>query len=218
MVSAEYVAVLDVRMAAGRGFTADDHRPDALPTAVLDYEFCRSKYGEVQHTVGREIRIGDVTATVVGIAQQEFRGTDLSNPPDVYVPIGLTSQVNPIGFDWTGDESPMWVHIVARLHPGLPLAAANAALGTMGQDETDTRHQPVARSQFIDLRRAAIPPLLWDEFYTVVLMFGLAATAVLLIACLTVGTFLLVNGEVGRTDIAIRLALGASQRRLFFFY
>jgi predicted permease len=215
MVSAEYFHLLGVQIAAGRPFTAADHRVDAPVAVILSDAFWRSRFSGDLAAVGREIRIGDVPATVVGIVPSEFRGTDVSRRPDVYVPIELTPRINPIGRDWLGDHSPMWVQIIARLRPGVSKDMASAALATRAEAEQDwKRHAVGAVTRLIDLQRAAVPRLMWKEFDTLVSLYSYAAASVFLIACLTVGTLLLVQGEERRQDLAIRLALGATRGRL----
>ena len=204
MVNANSFDVLGIRMAVGRPFIMADHRPGIPAAALLSQAFWQSHFGSDPHALGRQIQIGDVSATVVGIVPGWFQGTDLATHPDVYLPIEVTPQVNPIRYDWLGDRSPMWVRIVARLRHGITRENANAALAAVAMTEAGRKRRSVLQTTLVEIERAAIPRLLWSEFHTLLLLFGLAAISVLLIACLTVGTLLLVKGEQRLHDLAIQ--------------
>ncbi len=217
MVSAGYFETLGVRMAAGRAFTAPDHTVDEPSAAILSYAFWRAGFGGERSILGRRLTIGGVPVVVVGVTARGFRGTDVSKHPDVYLPLELAPRVNPAlpGIDWLGFRSPAWLHVVARLRPGMSVQSANAALAAWAERESDrTTRTIVSFSRVVELQRSAIPARLADEFRRLVLLFGWTALAILLVGSVTVGTIFLVRGEARWREQAVRLALGASRGRL----
>ncbi len=214
LVSSNYFDVLGVRLAAGRAFVAADEQPTTAPAAVLGYAFWRSHFGSEDPVLGREIQVGDVRARVVGIAPRSFHGTQALLQPDIYLPLTAMTALNPVKFDWLGQQSPLWLYLVARLRAAVTLGAANAALGIASTDGAVPRMDRTRDIRVVDIRRAVIPPTLWEGFKTLVRLFAVASVCLWGVACLTVGTLLLVQVEQRRHDLGIRLALGATRSRL----
>lgn len=214
MVSSGYFDVLELPMTAGRTFRRDDDERGAAATAVLSHRFARAAFGSAEVAIGRELDVGDLRTLVIGVTPEGFSGTDLSSTPDLFLPLALMPRVNPVGFEWFGDRSPMWLQAVARLRPGLSFRVANAMLAAHGVPSSGQMITYANDTRVADIKEAAIPPRIWAKYSTILRLFGLAAGSLLIAACVTVGALFVTRSEQRRRDLAICVALGASQRRL----
>jgi len=88
VIDAEYLPVLGVRPAQGRGFLPGEASPGAAPrVALLSHEYWRRAFGRVAPAEGSTIAFGGRTYDVVGVAPPGFSGIDLE-PADVWIPLG----------------------------------------------------------------------------------------------------------------------------------
>jgi hypothetical protein len=93
-VSSNYFATLGVRASLGRTIQPrdDDDGNDAV--VVLSAPFWRSRFGGDPQIVGRHITVRGRELTIVGVANDDFRGTDLTAASDLWLPIGVLPQLN----------------------------------------------------------------------------------------------------------------------------
>ena len=72
-----YFDVLGVKPALGRVFhQSDDLQPGASPYAVLSYNAWQARFGADPNVAGQTIRINRLSFTVLGVAPQDFHGTE----------------------------------------------------------------------------------------------------------------------------------------------
>src|ERR1041385_8789653 len=109
-VTGNFFAVLGATPLAGRFLTEDDDQPGAPVRVVLAYKLWRSKFGGDHSAIGRQIRLGSGTATVIGVTRPEF-----DFPHDVE----LWTALRP---SWPGVEQNANLGVfrsIARLAPGV---------------------------------------------------------------------------------------------------
>ena len=86
-VSASYFEFFDARPALGRFFAADeDVPPRGADVAVLSYPFWQSEFGG-RDVRGERLQIGNIRATIIGVAPEGFSGVNDASPPLIYIPI-----------------------------------------------------------------------------------------------------------------------------------
>src|SRR5262249_26662795 len=207
VVSANYFDVLGSTMAAGRAFTPADTAAD--DTIVISYPFWQRQFGGDAGVAGRTIRLNRTTVTIAGVAPRTFIGT--GNPPvvpDVWAPIAVASRVAPSvptrrRFQVLGHPSP-------QTTPGAAGAQVSVLAGPMGDafpSHDATTALTLERATFFG---EANDPRFQQFVAVVMAVVGL----VLLIACANLANMLLARGAGRGTEIATRIALGASRSRI----
>ena len=88
IVSPNYFDTLGIRLVHGRSFTADEaERGTSGLVVVIGHHVWQNSFGGTPNIVGQAVAINGQPATVVGVADPEFRGTWLAEMGDLWVPL-----------------------------------------------------------------------------------------------------------------------------------
>jgi hypothetical protein len=85
--SHHFFDTLGVRVALGRGFIPQDDQRGAALTAIVSDRYWRRALNEDPDVIGRTLVVSNQRATIVGVAPSRFRGPNLAEAPDVYLPL-----------------------------------------------------------------------------------------------------------------------------------
>jgi predicted permease len=222
-VTGNYFSIFGLSPFAGRLISPSDDSRGAPAVVVLNHGTWVRKFGSDPSIVGATVTISGLPMTVIGIAPPKFFGDKLGNEPDLWMPVSIepvldreNALLNNKGFHF--------LYLYARLKPGVNPKQVEAQLVTHLQswirenDATlDDNGKAGIAKQFLVLGPGgAGVTAMREEFRAGLYLLLGAAAAVLLIACANLANLMLARGAARKMQTSIRLALGASRKRIVY--
>ena len=224
-VSGEAFPALDVRPIRGRLFTPADDRPGCANTAVVSHGFWQRNFGGQEAAIGSRIELNETPFTVVGVTEPEFFGVNVGRGFDVALPMCTVQHFPSRSTGSLTQKNFFWLGVMGRLKSGLTTSDAAHALNARsaawfdatapdGYDASrmetwrQLRMTAEPRAGGVSDLRSSYEPSLW-------LLLGITAL-VLGIACVNLANLMLARSSARVREYAVRMALGASRRRVIF--
>jgi predicted permease len=221
-VSGNFFQVLGVRPAAGRLLAPSDDVKGCAPGVVLGHPFWQREYAGDPSVVGRTILLDGHRFDIVGVASSEFYGVDVGRAFDVAAPICAEPIIR--GASTGLARTDVWfLGGLGRLKSGVTVDQAGAHLaglskGILGATVSERYTAGDAKDYLemeIGARAAAggISGLRRSYGESLNILLGVTAL-VLLIACANLANLMLARATAREREVAVRLAIGASRRRI----
>ena len=142
VVTANYFEVLGVDALLGRTFSPEQDRGSGShPVVLLGHGFWQRQFGGDPGALGQSFQLNGLSYTVIGIVPQSFTGTVPGFAPELWIPVSMVAEVEPMGINdddgkITGDtrleqRGRRWMFVKGRLKPGVSLPQAQAQMATL---------------------------------------------------------------------------------------
>jgi len=222
-VSGNFFRTFGVQPWIGRLMTDEDDREGAPSVAVMSYRIWKEKYGSDPSVVGASYQINGNSFTVIGVAAPGFFGAKLAGwgMPDFWLPLtsellidGATSRLKrPNG---------NFLDLIGRVRPGVNPKSLEAKLKVELHDWLASHvpdMEPGERQLWQQQTLHLVPgdagvTSMRDQYKDGLKLLLVAAGCVLLVACGNLANLMLARGLKDRQQTSVRVALGASRRRL----
>jgi putative ABC transport system permease protein len=208
-VTPGFFRVASMPPAIGRYFTDQDAAAEAR-VVVLSHSLWQSRFGGDPGIVGREIRLGAESFTIIGVAPDAYALTD----PARGVTGGFSSQLwTPLIFtaEQRANFGSHYLNVIAKLKSGVTLARAQEDLERVTQGIAERHPQDMlGRGVFV---QPLAEQLVGNAPAQLVVLLA-AVSMVLLIGCVNVASVLVARATARRREIAIRCSLGGGQQRI----
>ena len=202
LVTGNLFNVLGVTPLLGRNIRADDDSVAAAPVVAISYDLWQRRYGANPSVLGRVLTIRGQAATIVAVMPRGFGFPARTEVWATARPFRPVAETGPPDF---------YVYLVGRLAPGATVEQSASELANYLQSDFAVlpmllRGMTASAETFDDDLLGDVRP--------VILLLLVASALVMLVAIVNVGALFLALEFTRRQELAVRVALGATPRRL----
>jgi len=205
VVDGSYFDVMGLRPVLGRLLGPGDDGPKAEGAAVLTYRFWTTTLGSDPSVIGKTVRLGTRSATIVGVLEPS-----VPYPSETEIIANIVTSPHHLSATMVTGRIHRMTQLFGRLAPAADLDAARAELRTI--HGAIVQEHPESYAKNADFRIDAIK--LRDQITSparMILLVLLAASGLIfIIACSNVANLILARSVRREGELAIRAALGAS--------
>jgi putative ABC transport system permease protein len=209
VVGGAYFDVMGLRPVLGRLLNAQDDGPKAAGAAVLTYRFWTVSLNGDPSVIGKTIRLGPRTATVVGVLEPS-----VPYPVDTEIIANVVTSPHHLGALMVTNRAHRMTELFGRLKPGVSLEQARAELEAVHAAMVKEHPESYSPKAHVQLRVTTLRNQIAAPARPVLLLLFAAAAVVFVIACSNVANLILARSVRREGELAVRAALGAGTAAL----
>jgi predicted permease len=203
-VSQNFFPLLGVQPQLGRLFNDDECKFHGPKAVLLSHGLWERRFASDPGIVGRPLTLNDEPVAVIGVMPASFDFASVFAPGshiDLYFPFPLSAETNRWGNT---------LAIIGRLKPGVAAASAQAEVTVLAGQITSAHPE---RNNF-EGKLSLLADHVSGRIRPALFVLAAAVCVVMLIVCANLSNLLLARTATRQKEIAVRMALGAGQRRL----
>ena len=189
--------------------TPQDDGPNAAGAAVLTYRFWKTAFNSDPTVVGKQVRLGVGTATIVGVLEPS-----VPYPTETEIMANMVTSPHHLGATMVTRRSHRMTDLFGRLKDGASIDAARAELTAVHTAMMHEHPEEYSKRANLQLRIAKLRDQIAAPARTILLVLLSAAGIVFVIACSNVANLILARSVRREGELAVRAALGASNAAL----
>jgi putative ABC transport system permease protein len=204
VVDGSFFEVMGLRPVLGRLLTVNDDGPEAAGAAVLTYRFWATSLNSDPSVVGRTVRLGPRTATVIGVLEPS-----VPYPADTEIIANIVTSPHHLGATMVTSRTHRMTELFGRLAPGASFDAARAELTAAHAAIMRAHPEAYSKQAAVRLEITTLRDQIAAPARTILFVLLAAAAIVFVIACSNVANLILARSVRREGELAVRAALGA---------
>ena len=209
VVGGSYFDVMGLRPVLGRLLDATDDGPQAAGAAVLTHRFWTTALGSDPNLIGKTIRLGDRSATIVGVVEPS-----VPYPAQTEIIANVVTSPHHLSATMVEGRVHRMTDLFARIAPGTDLDAARAELRAAHTAMVTEHRESYPKNADFRIDAVRLRDQITSPARTVLLVLLAASALIFVIACSNVANLILARSVRREGELAIRAALGAGSGAL----